>query len=240
MAEQVGTLIKEARVAAGMTQKQLAEAVGDISASDVSKAERGLKELTGEQLRAVAKATGTDPGLFPGESADIAPVLEEPLSDVRDEAPCGEGDDPAATSLVSAADEQEVLALFKSAGVDARKAAVSVLKGEAPQGRNALGNLISKFADAMEGVGKTPQGQSPMALIGSVMNFVVENREDLSEVLKGLSGDEQQDGKTVSSSLLGFTYYYSVSIYILLLSFYFWQWRTDIKPAGADAPVADA
>ena len=36
--------------------------------------------------------------------------------------------------------------------------------------------------------------------------------------------------KTVSGPLLGFTFSYAVVIYLLLLSFYFWLWRTDITP----------
>ena len=39
-----------------------------------------------------------------------------------------------------------------------------------------------------------------------------------------------QSGKEFSVPLLAFTYFYSATIYILLLSFYFWLWRTDIKP----------
>ena len=58
MAKKVGTLIKEARTAAGLTQEQLAKKVAGLSASDLSKAERGEKNLTQEQLKAIAKATG--------------------------------------------------------------------------------------------------------------------------------------------------------------------------------------
>ena len=36
--------------------------------------------------------------------------------------------------------------------------------------------------------------------------------------------------KEVSVPLLAFTFFYSVTIYTVLLSFYFWQWRKDIKP----------
>ena len=36
--------------------------------------------------------------------------------------------------------------------------------------------------------------------------------------------------KAVSGPLLGFTFSYAVVIYLLLLSFYFWLWRTDITP----------
>ena len=54
----VGTLIKEARTAAGLSQTALAEKVDGVSASDIGKAERGEKELTQAQLKAVAKALG--------------------------------------------------------------------------------------------------------------------------------------------------------------------------------------
>ena len=46
MANKVGVLIKEARTGAGLTQEQLARKIKGISADDISKAERGEKELT--------------------------------------------------------------------------------------------------------------------------------------------------------------------------------------------------
>ena len=54
----LGELIKEARTSAGLTQEQLAQSVGDMSASDVSKAERGQKVPTQNQLKQIAKTTG--------------------------------------------------------------------------------------------------------------------------------------------------------------------------------------
>ena len=56
--KKVGVLIKEARTAAGLTQEKLAQKVDNCTASDISKAERGEKELTSTQLRQIAKATG--------------------------------------------------------------------------------------------------------------------------------------------------------------------------------------
>ncbi len=58
MAEKVGTLIREARTKAGFTQEQLARKIKGISADDISKAERGEKELTQAVLKEIAKATG--------------------------------------------------------------------------------------------------------------------------------------------------------------------------------------
>ena len=56
--KKVGDLIKEARTNAGLTQAQLAKKVDGVTASDISKAERGEKELTQAALKQIAKATG--------------------------------------------------------------------------------------------------------------------------------------------------------------------------------------
>jgi transcriptional regulator with XRE-family HTH domain len=58
MAEKVGTLIRKARTDAGLTQEQLARKIKGLSADDISKAERGEKDLTQAMLREIAKATG--------------------------------------------------------------------------------------------------------------------------------------------------------------------------------------
>lgn len=58
MAVKVGTLIKEARTKADLTQEELAKKLKGISASDISLAERGEKELTQAVLKEIAKITG--------------------------------------------------------------------------------------------------------------------------------------------------------------------------------------
>ena len=57
-AKNVGTLIREARMAKGLSQEKLASEIEGLTASDISKAERGDKELSQTQLRAVAKVIG--------------------------------------------------------------------------------------------------------------------------------------------------------------------------------------
>ena len=58
MAKKLGTLIREARTQAGMTQEALAKKVKGVSAHDISLAERGEKELTQAALKEIARATG--------------------------------------------------------------------------------------------------------------------------------------------------------------------------------------
>ena len=106
MAETVGAQVKKARLAAGMTQKELAEAVDGLSAKAISEAERDLRELTDEQLAAIAKATGS-----------------ESLSGGAEEA-------PAEKSETLAIDDKEILELLSAAPPEAKRAVLSVLKGE--------------------------------------------------------------------------------------------------------------
>ena len=71
--KKVGTLIKEARTNADMTQEQLARRIPGISASDISLAERGKMDLTQEQLKQIAKATQV---ICVTHSAQIASLAE--------------------------------------------------------------------------------------------------------------------------------------------------------------------
>ena len=58
MSKKLGNLIKEARTAKGFTQAALAEKVSGITATDVSKIERGEKEPTQDVLKQIAKVLG--------------------------------------------------------------------------------------------------------------------------------------------------------------------------------------
>ena len=54
----LGKKIKQARTDAGLTQQQLADKIRGLSASDISRAERGEKDLERDEIIAIAKATG--------------------------------------------------------------------------------------------------------------------------------------------------------------------------------------
>ena len=56
--KKVGTLIREARTAKKFSQEQLASEIDGLSGSDIGKAERGEKDLSQAQLKAIAKALG--------------------------------------------------------------------------------------------------------------------------------------------------------------------------------------
>ncbi len=132
MAETVGARIKEARLAAGMTQKELAEAVDGLSAKAISEAERDLRELTDEQLAAIAEATGS-----------------ESLLVKADEAPAEESD-----AIVI--DDNEILELLNAAPPAVKSAVLSVLKGEADP-VNAITGVLGGMLGGKKAPAKEPE-----------------------------------------------------------------------------------
>lgn len=129
MGKKTGALIKEARTAAGFTQEQLAKKIPGVSASDISKAERGESELTQAVLKQIAKLTGvTQASLLNAEKT-------------------GSGKSAAKSASSKSADtltasEKKLIELYRAADSDTKKAAVSLLKGERSEVQQLLGNLL--------------------------------------------------------------------------------------------------
>ena len=188
MTNQVGSMIKEARTAAGMSQKELAGKIDGLSASTLGKAERGERELTPQQLEAIAKATGTSP--------------------------------EALTATAPAITEEEVLSLFKAADPGTQQAAVSLLKGEkqaAPDPMAAFSKMLAD-GDVINKFKKFLGSDTGKAILNGAKNIF------------GGENNNERYGRSMSVPLMAFTFFYSISHYILFLSFYFWLWRKDIKP----------
>ena len=102
MANTVGPLIKQARTGAGLTQEQLAKQIDGLTAADISKAERGEKELTQTQLRQIAKVTGvTQASLLNAAKEDSAakPAAKKPAAAAStDKKPASTAKKPASTA----------------------------------------------------------------------------------------------------------------------------------------------
>ena len=159
MASKVGTLIREARTNAGLTQEQLAGKVEGLSASDISKAERGEKVLTQAALKLIAKATGvTQSSLLEAAkgtakkpaastakkptSAAKKPAAKKPTASTAKKT-------PATSSVKVTAAEKRLLELYRKADSDTQKAAVKLLKGEKDDG--ILGALLNSAVDMLNG-----------------------------------------------------------------------------------------
>ena len=168
MAKKVGTLIKEARTAAGLTQEQLARKVADCSASDISKAERGEKELTQTQLKAIAKATGvTQKSLLDAAKGTTAAktTAAKTTSAKPSTAKTTAAKKPAAKTASSStgkssvsvtAAEKKLLELYRAADSETKKATVAILKGEQPNSgdKTVLDGLMDTALDILSNLGK--------------------------------------------------------------------------------------
>jgi len=117
MGKRTGNLIKKARTEAGMTQEQLARKVKGVSATDISNAERGNLELTQQNLKDIAKATGVTQASLLGTSSSKSKSSTTARSN------------GAKSSMQVTATERRLINLYRQADSETKKEAMSVLKG---------------------------------------------------------------------------------------------------------------
>lgn len=139
MGKTTGAKIKEARTGAKLTQEQLASQIDGLSASDISKAERGEKDLTQAQLKQIAKLTGvTQASLLNAEK-------EEPKAAAKTSAAktaSGKASSTAKEEFKLTATEKTLVELYRKADSDTRKNVISILKGEKSDMQQLLGSLV--------------------------------------------------------------------------------------------------
>lgn len=135
-AKKVGTLIKEARANAGLTQEQLARRISGLSASDISMAERGKKELTQAQLKQIAKVTG---------------VTQSSLLNAAKGSTAKKTSSAGSKTMKVTATEKKLVELYRKADTDTKKAALNMLKGDEDLTELFLENLMDTVQDLFEG-----------------------------------------------------------------------------------------
>ena len=114
--------------------------------------------------------------------------------------------------------EKELIELFNAADINAQQAAIAVLKGEQQPDPMAMFTKMLADADIMNKLKGFLSSDTGKALMNGAKNIF------------GGENNNEPYGRSMSVPLMAFTYFYSISHYILLLSFYFWLWRKDIKP----------
>lgn len=133
--KKVGTLIKEARTEAGLTQEQLARRISGLSANDISLAERHQKNLTQDQLRQIAKITGvTQTSLLEAARGSTA------------KKPAG-----AKSSMQVTATERRLVELYRAADTETRKDALKVLRSQDSLAEDILESLLDGVQDMFSG-----------------------------------------------------------------------------------------
>lgn len=144
MGKRLGARVKAARTGADMTQEQLSRIVRLLSASDISKIERGEKEPTQDEIRLIAKATGvTQKYLLEGGSS--SPSGRQSSSGTRKPATTG----AVKTSMQVTATERRLVELYREANSETKKTALKVLRGG---GMDVIAeNVIGTAIDAITG-----------------------------------------------------------------------------------------
>ena len=133
--KKVGTLIKEARTEAGLTQEQLARRISGLSAGDISLAERHQKNLTQDQLKQIAKITGvTQTSLLEAAKGSTA------------KKPAG-----SKSSMQVTATERRLVELYRAADTETRKDALKVLRGQDSLAEDILESLLDGVQDMFSG-----------------------------------------------------------------------------------------
>ena len=133
--KKVGTLIKEARTEAGLTQEQLARRIAGLTANDNSLAERHQKSLTQDQLKQIAKITG---------------VTQASLLNAAKGTSSGKSTAAKSSMQVTAA-ERRLVELYRKATTEERKDALKALKGESSLADDIMESLIDSVADMLTG-----------------------------------------------------------------------------------------
>ena len=172
MTNTVGPMIKKARAGAGLTQEQLAMKVTGLSASDISRAERGELIPTQEQLKTIAKVTGvTQKSLL-----DAAKESKTENNSSGTSGSTGSGKKPANSTsgkkpagstntgktMEVTATERKLVELYRKASTDEKKTVMSILKGE----KDTTNEMISSLLDG---------SKKPADIVSSILGSAVES-----------------------------------------------------------------
>ena len=152
MAKKVGTLIKEARTEAGLTQEQLARKVKGVSASDISKAERGELDLTQAALKEIAKATGvTQASLINAAKGSSSSKKTSSSAKKTGSSSKKTTSSSSKTSMKVSSTEKKLVELYRKADSDTKKAAMNILKGESSSTDDIISNLLENAMEMLGG-----------------------------------------------------------------------------------------
>ena len=146
MSRKLGDLVKKARTEKGLTQAALAEKVDGLTASDVSKIERGEKEPAQDVLKQMAKALGVtqksllDAAAGSGKTASSSKTgsaakktsSAKTASTVKD----------TIDTLKLTATEKKLVQLYRKADTKTKKAAINLLEGDS-NAIELIGALLS-------------------------------------------------------------------------------------------------
>lgn len=162
MSKKLGTLVREARTAKGLTQAALADKTGGITSSDVGKIERGEKEPAQEILKKMAKVLGvTQKSLLDAASGAKTASSAKTSSGAKTGAKKKTSSASASSkTLTLTATEKKLVELYRKADSGTKKAAMNLLKGD--------GNALELFGTLL--TGKNDVSSMAGDLLGSLLS----------------------------------------------------------------------
>lgn len=152
--KKVGTLIKEARTGANLTQEQLARKISGLSAEDISLAERSKKNLTQAQLRQIAKITGVTQaslinaakGTTTSKSTTSKATATKKTSSKKTSTSSA-----AKTSMRVTATEKRLVERYREADAETKKNVMKLLKGEEDAANVLIDGVLDMVQDMLAG-----------------------------------------------------------------------------------------
>ena len=146
MSKKLGDLVKKARTEKGLTQAGLAEKVDGLTASDVSKIERGAKEPVQDILKQMAKALGVtqksllDAATGSGKTASSSKTgtAAKKTSSAKKTSAIKDTID----TLKLTATEKKLVQLYRKADTKTKKAVINLLEGDS-NAIELIGALLS-------------------------------------------------------------------------------------------------
>ena len=196
MSKKLGTLVKNARTESGLTQAALAKKVKGLTASDISKIERGEKEPDKETLKELAKALGVTQTSLLEAASGTATVKTTGKTATKTTSGKASGTGKAKSAsgdLKLSAAEKKLVQLYRKADADTKKTAVAVLDGTASAKDLVLSYIQAKTGNAgkTSSSGSGKNASNLQDLLGSLLGSIQEQASD--------SGSGQSAGKEQSS-----------------------------------------
>ena len=186
MSKKLGNLVKEARTSKGLTQAALADKVGGITSSDVSKIERGEKEPSQDILKKMAKVLGVTQKSLLNAAAGTKPSSASKTSgsgksSSKTAAAKKKTASSSSKTLTLTATEKKLVELYRKADSGTKKAAMNLLKGE--------GNALELFGTLL--TGKKEVSSMAGDLLGSLLSGKGEGSTTKGPVEEAEEGTEQ-------------------------------------------------
>ena len=194
MSKKLGDLVKKARTEKGLTQAGLAEKVDGLTASDVSKIERGEKEPVQDILKQMAKALGvTQKSLL-----DAATGSGKTTSSSKTGTAAKKTSSAKKTSAIKdtidtlklTATEKKLVQLYRKADTKTKKAAINLLEGDS--------NAIELIGALLSAKGSGSSGSSGSSGTSDLLSALLSGKTGGSS-----SGAAGKDTMNVLMELLG-------------------------------------